>query len=418
MIEGGRPITQLDTSDASRWHARAHSISDCVRQLSEVWTSAAEQTEQSDASEEDIGRAMGDPRLARHMGEHRSIRVRMRTSVLTLVVIAPRPETAERALAAINHLAQRHPSRAIVVAPGDFDGPSTTDAHIYCECRLSGNSGAEICTEQLLIKIGGELAQHLSRVVAPLLIHDLPVVLWWPDDPPFGSRQFNEVIGTCDRLLVDSGTFHEDGGVRFAGLATVVSQGVAVTDIGWLRLSLWRELLAGMFDHPLLTAELEHINHVRIDVSRPTSTMRISKACFYLGWLASRLGWQVQRPLVRHDDDADLLYGAFRRGRHEIAVEIRPVRVTLDGSQRAAGSLVRVEIEANRPKATVRARITRQADHLLATADWNGAPVTRRAGQLEPFDETPFVAEALERPGLDRIFEHALIGAVRLVGSG
>jgi glucose-6-phosphate dehydrogenase assembly protein OpcA len=360
---------------------------------------------------------MGDPRLARHMGEHRSVRVRMRTSVLTLVVIAPRPETSERALAAINHLAQLHPSRAIVISPGDFDGPATTDAHIYAECKLSDYSGAEVCTEQLLIKTGGELAQHLARVVAPLLIHDLPVILWWPDDPPFGSRQFGEVVGTADLLLVDSGTFHEDGGARLAGLATVISDGVAVTDIGWLRLALWRELLAGMFDHPLLGPELEHIRSVRVDVSRPTSTLRITKAAFYLGWLASRLGWEIAEPLAMDADD-DLLRGAFRHGRRKIPIEVHPVRATLDGSQRAPGSLVRVDIEAVRPKATVRARITRQADHLLATADWNGAPVARRAGQLEAFDETPFVAQALQRPGLDRIFENALIRATRLVGSG
>ncbi len=94
------------------------------------------------------------------------------------------------------------------------------------------------------------------------------------------------------------------------------------------------------------------------------------------------------------------------------------MRATLDGSQRAAGSLVRVDVEATRARSTVRARITRQADHLLATADWNGAQVTRRAGRLEPFEETPFIAEALEQSGNDRIFEQSLIRAVRLVSSG
>jgi glucose-6-phosphate dehydrogenase assembly protein OpcA len=341
------------------------------------------------------------------------VRVRMRTSVLTLVVIAPRPETAERAVAAINQLHQRHPSRAIVVSPTDFDGPALMDAHIYADCTLSARSDAEICTEEILVKAGGELAQHLARVITPLLIHDLPVVLWWPDDPPFGSRQFAEVVETCDRLLVDSGMFHEDGGARLAGLATVVSDGVAVSDIGWLRLTLWRELLAGLFDHPLLSPELRNIRRVRIDVSRPTSTTRISKAVFYAGWLASRLGWEVKQPLTRDRHDEDLMVGSFRDGRREIKVELRPVRATLDGSQRSAGSLVRVDVEAERPRAIVRARITRQADHLLATADWNGAQVARRAGQLEPFDETPFIAEALEKPGNDRIFEQALIRAVR-----
>ena len=402
----------------SRWHVRASSISQCVEQLSEVWGAAAAQAEVTDLSAESHDAAMADPRLASHMPAHESVRVRMRTSVLTLVVVAPRPEISERALAAINALRERHPSRAIVVAPGDFDGPSTMDAHIYAECKLNDRTDAEMCTEQILIKTGGELSQHLSRVVTPLLIHDLPVVLWWPVDPPFGTKQFTEIVSTADRLLVDSGTFNEDGGTRLAGLATVVANGVAATDIGWLRLNLWRELLAAMFDHPLLVQELDHIRNVRIDVARPTSTLRISKAAFYLGWLAARLGWEVDKPLASAASDDDYLHGTFRRGRKEIGVELRPVRTTLDGAQRAAGSLVRVDIEAAHRRATVRARITRQADHLLATADWNGAQVSRRAGRLEAFDETPFIAEALDSPGLDRIFESALIRAVRLVGSG
>jgi glucose-6-phosphate dehydrogenase assembly protein OpcA len=157
---------------------------------------------------------------------------------------------------------------------------------------------------------------------------------------------------------------------------------------------------------------------VRIDVARPSSTLRVSKAAFYLGWLASRLDWEVARPLTAAGDEDGGLRGAFRAGRREVAVEVRPVKATLDGSQRAVGSIVRVDIETARAKSTVRARITRQADHLLATADWNGARVAHRAGQLEPFDETPFVAEALERPGPDRIFEQALLRAVRLVSGG
>ena len=236
----------------SRWHVRATSISQCVEKLGEVWTEAAHEASATDLPHESREKAMADPRLASHMSSSKSVRIRTRTSVLTLVVLAPRPEISERALAAINALHQRHPSRAIVVSPGDFDGPAHMDAHIYAECKLNERAGAEMCTEQILIKTGGELSQHLARVVTPLLIHDLPVVLWWPDDPPFGTRQFTEIVGTADRLLVDSGSFNEDGGKRMAGLATVVANGVSVTDIGWLRLNLWRELLAAMFDHPLL----------------------------------------------------------------------------------------------------------------------------------------------------------------------
>ena len=92
------------------------------------------------------------------------------------------------------------------------------------------------------------------------------------------------------------------------------------------------------------------------------------------------------------------------------------MRTALTEPTLTAGSLVRVDIESSRPAPAVRARITRQRDHLLATADWNGAQVVRRAGQLEPFSETPFIAEALDRPGLDRIFERSLLRAVHFSG--
>src|SRR5438128_11477122 len=111
--------TEIQVDPTSRWQVRAHSISECVEKLSEVWSSAAVQTELPDVSADATERAKGDPRLASHMVDTASsVRVRMRTSVLTLVVVAPRPETAERAVAAINHLNQRHPSRAIGMSPG------------------------------------------------------------------------------------------------------------------------------------------------------------------------------------------------------------------------------------------------------------------------------------------------------------
>jgi glucose-6-phosphate dehydrogenase assembly protein OpcA len=402
----------LDT-EPTRWHVRARSVHECVERLGQIWSSAAEQAQAAPLSEGERQRALGDPHLAGRLDSPRDVRVRMRTSVLTLVVVAPRPETAERALAAIDALRERHPSRAIVLAPGDPDGPATTDAHIYAACKLSARSEAEVCTEQILLKVGGELAAHLARVVSPLLIHDLPVVLWWPDDPAFGTRHFEELAGIADRLLVDSGGFAEDGHARLAGLAAVAAAGTVVCDMGWLRLSLWRELLAGLFDHPLLTPELDHLVSLRIDFARPGTTIRLSKAAYACGWLAGRLGWEVARPLEQ--GKGDVIHAAYKRGRREIKVELRPSRVGLDAAPHTAGSLLRVELEAERPKATLRARVTRQADHLLATADWNGAQVARRAGRLEPFDETPYIAEALEQPGLDRVFERSLVRAVRLL---
>jgi len=85
----------IDTS-ASRWHVRARTLRECTDQLDAIWASAA-----NDAQEltyDKLESAMADPRLSGRLDKSGSVRVRMRTSVLTLVVMAPRPETAERSM--------------------------------------------------------------------------------------------------------------------------------------------------------------------------------------------------------------------------------------------------------------------------------------------------------------------------------
>jgi glucose-6-phosphate dehydrogenase assembly protein OpcA len=180
-----------------------------------------------------------------------------------------------------------------------------------------------------------------------------------------------------------------------------------------MRLVLWRELLAGLFDHPLLQPELRSIASIRIDLARPGGQVRLTRAALFTGWVAAMLDWQVATPMTLTEDGS--YQGALRSGKREIPVEFRPVSAMIDGPVRAAGSLVRVGLEAGRARSALKVRITRQSDHLLATADWNGAQVARRAARLEAFDEMPFLAEALDRSGHDKVFEAAMDRAVRLM---
>lgn len=411
---------QFDETGTWRWHVRTDSIRATTDMLSSLWGRVAQEAS-SDAlgGAEGHELAQGDPRLARHMGPGAlddGVRMRTRTSVLTLVVVAPRPELVERAMATVATLASRHPSRAVVLSPNDPDGPASFDAHVYASCQLPKKGTSEVCTEEILIRVGGELAQHLSSTVAPLLIHDLPVVLWWPDDVPFGRADFTELADEVDRLFVDSGQFRHHGLTRLQGMAEAVAGGLVVHDVSWMRLMLWRELLASCFDHPLLIRELRHVRSIRVDVARPGGDARLSRAVLFVGWLMSRLRLQVVQPLRESDDDSWV--ATVRMGKRRIEVEIRPVEVEFSGAVRAAGSVVRAELEAHRSDAVTHVNVTRQADHLLATADWNGASVVRRASKLEAFEEAPYLADSLDRTGHDRLFAQALEQAVALVGDG
>ncbi len=415
----GRVDSGVTASADARWQVRATSIAETVEELSRIWGVVAERAASTGTTERARAHHRGDPRIAARLAdaepETRSLKVRTRTSVLTLVVVAPTEETRARATAAVIALAGRHPSRAIILAPGDPDGPAAFDARIDATCHVPPRGTTEICTEEIVLRLGGELAQHLASTVAPLTIHDLPAVLWWPDDAPFGSPVFADLAEACDRVLIDSGGFRADGAARLVGMAQAVAQGHVIHDIAWMRLELWRELLAGLFDHPLLQPELRRLTSVRVDVARPGSVTHLSRAALFLGWLGAMLDWQVEQPLEQTGDGA--FRGTLRSGRRAIPVELRPVGTTIDGPVRGTGSLVRVDLEATRAHTALRVRVTRQADHLLATADWNGAPVARRPARLDPFDETPFLAEALDRSGHDPVFQLALEQAVRLTSS-
>jgi glucose-6-phosphate dehydrogenase assembly protein OpcA len=400
-----------------RWHVRTDSIRETTAALSGLWVRIAQEARvQDEVIDETVSAIVhSDPRLGPLLDDtEQAIQVRTRTSVLTLVVVAPRPENVDRAMAAVATLASRHPSRAIILSPSDPDGPASFDAHVYASCQLPDRGASEICTEEILVKIGGELAQHLSSTIAPLLIHDLPVVLWWPDDVPFGRPDFIDLTEECDRLFVDSGHFRRDGLERFRGMADAVHHGLVVHDVSWMRLMLWRELLASCFDHPLLTRELKALDSIRVDVARPGRDVRLSRGVLFIGWLMAMLKLSVEQPLSADDDG--IWRAQLRGGRRNIGVEIHPVEVEFSGAVRAAGSVVRAEMSSSRPDSRTQVTVTRQADHLLATADWNGASISRRATQLDPFDEVPYLARSLDHTGHDRIFEKSLRKAVTLIG--
>ena len=114
---------------------------------------------------------------------------------------AERPRRSRR-------LTGRHPSRTLIVLSADPDGPPWLDARIQAHCVLPRADAPETCSEQIFLTAGGETGRHLSALVAPLLIHDLPVTVWWPGEPPLavGAR-----AATCSRRRTASWSTRRPG---------------------------------------------------------------------------------------------------------------------------------------------------------------------------------------------------------------
>jgi glucose-6-phosphate dehydrogenase assembly protein OpcA len=219
----------------------------------------------------------------------------VRACVLNLVVYAE--GAAERAEVddLLSEVVERHPCRAIVLAAERGEAGPRLEAFVSTRCQLSSRGSKRICGEQITIEAAGAAVDTASSAVAPLLVPDVPVFLWWKDIPHHDDRLFTRLANMADRVVIDSASFdrpHEDLR-RLAGL--LEGGRMRLSDLNWGRLTSWRELVAGFWDVADYRDSLARIEKIVIGYDPPgLSHGQIApKALLALGWLAARLGWEV-----------------------------------------------------------------------------------------------------------------------------
>ncbi len=409
----GRPGTPGDP--ILRWATSASTVEGIQRELVHIWAQPQALAAVVDAPERTVA---------------------ARSSVLNFVVVCRNRELGERAAADISMLTGRHPSRTMILVPADPDGPGWIRAAVKAYCMVPRTDAPETCAEQIEVLAGGETGRHLGSIVAPLLVHDLPVALWWPGDPPFGSRLAAELLGMADRLVVDGSGWSGDGLERLRYVAAASGPTLIVADFALMRQARWREAVASVFDLAEFTPYLRHLRRVSVTYGTrggPDAEERtnIVKPVYQVAWLASRLGLRVRRPLARVERPGRAaarkvvapgagpdpgrgmraVLGSPLGG--EVEVVIRPVI-----SEMPAGTTLRVEILAERRGAELRAEVTAETEWVHVRVWEDGVEELDRAYLAPRRTEVDLLAEAIEASGRDRVAEQALAFAARLVATG
>src|ERR1051326_5921369 len=137
------------------------------------------------------------------------------------------------ARAALSGMAERHPSRTILLLPEPNAGTDGIDAVVSLECYAVPGVDREVCSEVIELKLRGRRAQAPASIVEPLLVSDLPVFLRWRGEPAGGASGLVRPVGVRDRLIVDS-TEWDDLPHPYRSLAGLFDR-VAVSDIAWAR---------------------------------------------------------------------------------------------------------------------------------------------------------------------------------------
>jgi glucose-6-phosphate dehydrogenase-like protein OpcA len=198
----------------------------------------------------------------------------LRTSVMTHIAWVPEA-WIDPARAALAGMAERHPSRTILLLPDADAGIDRIDAALSLECYAVPGVERNICSEVIELHLLGRRAKAPASIVEPLLVSDLPVFLRWRGEPPWRAQELDQLVTLVDRMIVDS-TEWDDLPFPYTHLAELFPR-TAVSDIAWARTSRWRAHLATLW--PGIA-----------DVATIRVTGTFAQALLLGGWLRSRLG--------------------------------------------------------------------------------------------------------------------------------
>jgi len=244
---------------------------------------------------EDVSLADVDTALARLRTEASAHRPSMRTSVMTHIAWVP-AEWTEEARAALEGMAERHPSRTILLFPERDADDNRIDARAEVERWEVPDTDRGLVTEVVELTLRGSRTEAPASIVEPLLISDLPVFLRWRGEPPWGAPELEQLVDVTDRLIVNSIEW-DDVPASYPRLAELFSR-CAASDIAWARTSRWRSHLATMWPG------IADIRTVRVHGTA-------SQAWLLCGWLRSRLG---RDDIALEHDPAEQLEGVSLDG--------------------------------------------------------------------------------------------------------
>jgi hypothetical protein len=184
--------------------------------------------------------------------------------------------------------------------------------------RASVHAEAGAVREHVLLEIGERHLARLDRVLDPLVITDVATAVWAPHGHDEGV---DAVCGLAQVVLRDS--VDEPDPRTALERAAELSQRTYVVDLAWLRSTPWRERIAATFDPPAWRGHLRKLSAVTVRHS-PESTVA---ALLLLGWLATRLGWEVSSLTSA----SGALHGRASGRRGEVRLRAEPAEQAVRG---------------------------------------------------------------------------------------
>jgi glucose-6-phosphate dehydrogenase assembly protein OpcA len=333
--------------------------------------------------------------------------------VLNLVLYAPDEDTATELERVADQISQIHPCRAILFVRVD-DAPSDRlSPEIYATCEADGSDPATPCIERIRIPVSEQLYQKLASLTQPLVIPELPAILWWHGDISPADQAFVSLARSSDVTVIDSHRFESSEDLeKLVELDSRIPIRSAIADLNWQRLKPWRELIAQFFDIKAVNWSLSWIREIEIDAGQlPSKTFPI-QALLYVAWMAHCLEWS---PFDIRRTRADRWYIGMR---DQHGGEVRVIIRTRPTNNSWAGHLLGMTMTAKHQDGntcSLSLNRSRGSSVIRMNARTGLETTLHHAAHHPRLPDEALLMPILESPTRDEMFESALEKATDLV---
>ncbi len=190
---------------------------------------------------------------------------------------------------------ERFPCRIIFIK----GNPTSKDSNLTINVSIEESQDKhKITCEQICIEASGPELVRVRFLLLTLLIPDLPIYLFWGQDPTTESTILPYLQCLATRLIFDSEATDNLQSFSKNMLERLKTSCIPVVDMNWARIGGWREVIAKTFDSMERFDQLAKANLITIIYNSQPNPLFFhpeTQAIYMQGWLASRLSWDFIR---------------------------------------------------------------------------------------------------------------------------
>lgn len=241
----------------------------------------------------------------------------LRACGMTLVVAAESEADCQELRHTLGVLMHNHPARAIVLRLSE---QAELDATVFSQCWMPFGKHQQICAEGVEITAALADLHHVAQLLLPLIVSDLPAVLWCCGSRVFSESAFAPLLPLVQKIIVDSAPA-SDARAAIARIRGLRTQGRLVADLAWTKLTSLRELMASLFDE----GTAKGIKSVEIIYGGDSPT---PSSIYFASWMERALP-EAKVELKRGADGTRSLRSIVLSGDTEVTIT-RPDKATLE----------------------------------------------------------------------------------------